>query len=94
MENENENDREYCGGDFVHIVFAMGNHAANDCTVKPEGDKHMTKFRYMLECPRCNKISDTIMDTLKLPHVNCGDCLMDHTEVVEMTITAVSEVKP
>lgn len=54
----------------------------------------MKKYRYIVECPRCNKASYKYSDSLTLPHVNCGDCLMDHTEIVEMKVVSVSEVRP
>lgn len=45
----------------------------------------MTQYRFTLFCPRCGKTSETVTEARSpKPHVNCGDCLMDYTEIVEM----------
>lgn len=43
-----------------------------------------TIYTFSLTCPRCHKV--TPLDTTQIvePAMSCGDCLMDHTEVVEM----------
>ena len=49
----------------------------------------MTRYRLHLCCPKCDKLSEVVVDKLiPKPRVNCGDCLMDRVEVVEMTIEA------
>jgi transcription elongation factor Elf1 len=55
----------------------------------------MSHYHFYLVCPRCNKTSETDADK-KIPHpsVNCGDCLMDHVEMVEMKVLAVEERIP
>jgi len=47
----------------------------------------MPHYVYDLHCPRCGKDSTGFSDTNKPPVFNCGDCLMDHVEVVELEIT-------
>jgi uncharacterized Zn finger protein len=54
----------------------------------------LPSYRFSLRCPRCSKRSDVTVarakgETLELPVVNCGDCLMDATEVVQFTIVSV-----
>lgn len=44
------------------------------------------KFNFL--CPRCNKQSEVTSDDYK-PRVNCGDCLMNDVEIVEMTIVRI-----
>ena len=48
-------------------------------------------YVYDLVCPHCGKTSQTTQIGLDKPppKVNCGDCLMEHTEVVEFKITKV-----
>jgi len=49
------------------------------------------QYHFELICPRCGKVSETVTDSNQpLPHVNCGDCLMDAVEVVEFKIVRVS----
>ena len=46
-------------------------------------------YRIHLVCPRCSKTSETVGHMIPPPRVNCGDCLVEHAEVVQMLITAV-----
>jgi hypothetical protein len=47
-------------------------------------------YHFELVCPRCNKQSETIADLLlPAPHVNCGDCLMNDVEIVEMKVVSI-----
>lgn len=52
----------------------------------------MTHYRFHLVCPKCNKVSETSQDhRVPEPHVSCGDCLMDHVEVVQLKVVKVTE---
>ena len=51
------------------------------------------RYRFELECPVCNKKSETTSDRLQQPRVKCGDCLMERVEVVEMTVLKVTAVE-
>lgn len=54
----------------------------------------MTQYRFHLWCPRCGKISDTVANKIvPPPHVNCGDCLMEHVEIVEMKVAGYETMK-
>jgi hypothetical protein len=54
----------------------------------------MTKYRFTLVCPRCNKTSEIIAGTRNhQPHVNCGDCLMNDVEIVEFKVLSVEKTK-
>jgi len=44
------------------------------------------KFRFNLCCPKCGRRSFAVLDDPKPPVMNCGDCLVDRTEVVEMRL--------
>jgi hypothetical protein len=44
------------------------------------------RYHFDLVCPRCGHQSPHEAASTAYPHVNCGDCLMDHTEVVEMRV--------
>ncbi len=47
-------------------------------------------YTFDLVCPRCGKESQTTTETkVPPPRVNCGDCLMNDTEVVEFKIVRV-----
>lgn len=47
---------------------------------------------FHLVCPRCNNESTVVgEDKWKNPRVNCGDCLMNDVEVVEMKVIHVEE---
>ena len=47
-------------------------------------------YVFDLECPRCGKASRTSgTKENPPPRVNCGDCLMDETEIVEFKIVRV-----
>ena len=37
--------------------------------------------RYVYECPRCHKLSES---STSLARIKCGDCLIERVEVVEM----------
>ena len=50
------------------------------------------RYRLHLVCPRCDKESETIVDRIiPNPRINCGDCLMERTEVVEMKIISAEQ---
>lgn len=46
-------------------------------------------YSFQMECPACGKHS-VVKNVRRVPapHVNCGDCLMDRTEVVPMLVTS------
>jgi hypothetical protein len=53
----------------------------------------MSEFKFTLICPRCAKTSETVgADRWKNPRVNCGDCLMDAIEIVELKVVKVEEL--
>ena len=53
------------------------------------------KYNFELKCPRCNKDSTMTLtkvakdNVAEYPRVNCGDCLYNDIEVVELTIVRV-----
>jgi len=48
-------------------------------------------YTFDLVCPRCGKTSQTVTEHREPPPVvNCGDCLMNHVEVVEFKIVSVT----
>ena len=50
------------------------------------------RYRFDLWCPRCNNKSEAVADhRIPIPHVNCGDCLMEYVEIVEMKVAKVTE---
>ena len=52
----------------------------------------MPQYLWKLECPRCGRESETMTVNADTdPVVNCGDCLMDDTEVVKFRVISVSE---
>jgi len=52
----------------------------------------MMRFRFDLVCPSCGKQSETVSDQrMPSPHVNCGDCLMEACDVVEMKVVRVKQ---
>lgn len=52
----------------------------------------MTEYRFFVLCPKCNKLSETVQaHRVPDPRVKCGDCLMEHVEVVEMKVVKVVE---
>jgi hypothetical protein len=51
------------------------------------------KYRFHVVCPKCQKTSEVGGDyRVPAPTVSCGDCLMDHVEVVGMKVVKVEEV--
>jgi hypothetical protein len=52
--------------------------------------KNRFNYRFDLVCPRCGKDSDYVSDNKLYPVVNCGDCLMDAVEIVEMKTVKVT----
>jgi hypothetical protein len=46
-----------------------------------------TKYHFHLVCPRCGKTSEHVSDQ-RIPSskVNCGDCLMEAVEIVQMKV--------
>lgn len=58
--------------------------ARNDATMR---------YHFDLVCPRCDKASTTVAaKRIPPPHVNCGDCLMDRVEIIEMKVVRVFEI--
>ena len=52
-------------------------------------------YHFDLVCPKCGKESDTVSDhRVPPPRVNCGDCLVNDLDVVEMKVTKVEVVLP
>ena len=52
----------------------------------------MSTYRFWLVCPRCNKLSQTTAEhRVPPPRLNCGDCLMDHVQIVELKVVSVDE---
>lgn len=49
-------------------------------------------FRIEMSCPRCGATHETIRPMVPRPHVNCGDCLMNNHEIVEMTIEFAEQI--
>ena len=49
-------------------------------------------YRIDVVCPKCSKTSQIVGYMIPPPKVNCGDCLMDRTEVVEMKIVAAEQL--
>jgi hypothetical protein len=46
-----------------------------------------TQYRFELVCPACNRQAEMIGDKRVPPPVlNCGNCLMERVEVVEMRV--------
>jgi hypothetical protein len=55
----------------------------------------MTKRNYvfLLECPRCKRTSSYgTSKHQETPHLNCGDCLLNDMEVVELKIISCKVV--
>jgi len=47
-------------------------------------------YRFDLVCPRCGKLSETVGDRkAPPPRLNCGDCLINDVEIVELKVVAV-----
>jgi hypothetical protein len=51
----------------------------------------MTKWK--TTCPRCKREGQIEMEVDNPPLANCGDCLFDHVEVVEMIVTRLYRFK-
>ncbi len=52
----------------------------------------MTERHYVFEliCPRCKRYAQATCDAIEpIPHLNCGDCLMERARIVEMTVERV-----
>jgi ribosomal protein S27AE len=53
----------------------------------------MTRYLFDLVCPYCGKGAVTTDDKrVPPPRVQCGDCLMERTEIVEMKAVRVKEL--
>jgi hypothetical protein len=53
----------------------------------------MNRYRFILICPKCNKESETVADkSVPPPRVNCGDCLMDRVDIVELKVLSVEVI--
>ena len=44
------------------------------------------QYRIQLFCPRCEKIAETVGYLIGPPRMQCGDCLMNHVEIIEMKV--------
>ena len=49
-------------------------------------------YRLHLFCPKCNKESEHIGMVDPAPKINCGDCLIERVEVVEMKVYAAEQL--
>ena len=49
-------------------------------------------YRIHLWCPKCKKESETVGMMIPAPKVNCGDCLVERVEVVEMRVFAAEQL--
>ena len=54
--------------------------------------KHLPTFKFTLVCPRCGKGSETVKSGRDNPRVNCGDCLFEAVEIVELKVVKLEEV--
>jgi hypothetical protein len=53
----------------------------------------MSLYRGLLQCPKCGKDGGLVTyPETKPPHVNCGDCLMNNVEIVELEIVSTWEL--
>ncbi len=50
------------------------------------------RSRLYLYCPKCGNRSQTIHEDGKELHINCGDCLMNDIEVVELIAERVHPI--
>ena len=51
-----------------------------------------TRYRFHLVCPGCGRDGETVAEhRIPPPRVNCGDCLMERVEVVELKVVSVEE---
>lgn len=50
------------------------------------------QYRIQLICPRCDKTHEHVGYLLPAPRIHCGDCLMNHVEIVTMTITSAEQL--
>lgn len=45
------------------------------------------KYRHHIHCPKCGKNSQVDLEEGADLSVKCGDCLMEHVEVVDMVFS-------
>jgi transposase-like protein len=51
------------------------------------------KYRFYLECPRCSHEAEFVTDNYwQKPRFQCGDCLMDRVEIVEMKVVTSEQL--
>ena len=50
------------------------------------------QYRIQLFCPRCDKTHETVGYLIPPPRLQCGDCLMNHAEIVEMKISSAEQL--
>lgn len=59
----------------------------------PKEEIDRMTYRFQVECPKCRKVSEVGAEKLEpLPVVNCGDCLFDLVEIVQMKVVKVEEI--
>lgn len=51
----------------------------------------MKAYKFTLICPRCENVSEIGSADRNNPRANCGNCLMDDVEIVEMKVVSVKE---
>lgn len=50
----------------------------------------MTLYTFHLVCPVCGVTSEQVRDRATNPRLNCGNCLIENVEIVEMKVIGVS----
>lgn len=55
----------------------------------------MVRYRFMLTCPKCFGVAYHVQPHRIPPpcSLNCGDCLMNYVEVIELNVVKVEEVR-
>lgn len=48
------------------------------------------KYLFLTKCPRCGKKGEAWHES-RHPVINCGDCLMEATEIVALELTLVEQ---
>lgn len=50
------------------------------------------KYRFKTTCPKCGKQDEIPSDTLT-PTVYCGDCMINHVEIIPVKISLITREK-